>query len=623
MTPNGPPHLPSSRNLADVVDEANTLLGSNRLHRHDVRWLSGRLVHVLISPVDPSDAETGIAVTLAHADGTPSDLAGLTISVTDAHGETVWATLDDHGHTLVHLATDTYRLSVDAPAEVGHGPRALLEMSEAVVPMARSGAGGRRRLRRRVDDRRPTRSRAAALWALPAAVVVLFASALVVVGEAPAEAVRIRKLTPDCTAPAKERANHVEVVATWGDQEKDRFKEVLERFAAQTGIRVTLANANPDDKKKDGEPADRDLGRTLHSRIEGGCRPGVALLPQTGLLDELAGEGHLFPIKDVAGGLVDENYAPAWKELGSVGDTLYGVWFKASVKSLIWYNAAAFEKAGITQPPADWTSLKEVAAKLKAAGITPFAVAGATDDAWTLTDWFENVYLRTAGADLYDQLAQGKILWTHDTVVTALRTLAEVFGEPGWLHGGAEESLRTTFGGSVTKVFGNPKDPQAAMVFEGDFVATEVTKTRSRLDLDAKAFPFPSIASPAATMLSDGTSGAATGGDVAVLMRDDPEAKALLRYLATPEAAEPWIRAGGFVSPNKNARGYATPASETAAAGLAEAELIRFDLSDRLPVSFGGTPGEGMWLILQDFLRNPADAVATAEKLQVERVASG
>ncbi|MGW1552937.1 hypothetical protein, partial [Streptomyces sp. NPDC002346] len=32
---------------------------------------------------------------------------------------------------------------------------------------------------------------------------------------------------------------------------------------------------------------------------------------------------------------------------------------------------------------------------------------------WTLTDWFENVYLSQAGPEKYDQLAQHKIKWTR------------------------------------------------------------------------------------------------------------------------------------------------------------------------------------------------------------------
>ena len=37
-----------------------------------------------------------------------------------------------------------------------------------------------------------------------------------------------------------------------------------------------------------------------------------------------------------------------------------------------------------------------------------------------------------------------------------------------------------------------------------------------------------------------------------VMFKDNPAARALIEYLATPEAAEIWAAKGGFSSPNKN-----------------------------------------------------------------------
>ena len=42
--------------------------------------------------------------------------------------------------------------------------------------------------------------------------------------------------------------------------------------------------------------------------------------------------------------------------------------------------------------------------------MTPYSIGAA--DGWTLTDLFENIYLRTAGAEKYDQLTKHEILWT-------------------------------------------------------------------------------------------------------------------------------------------------------------------------------------------------------------------
>jgi hypothetical protein len=39
-------------------------------------------------------------------------------------------------------------------------------------------------------------------------------------------------------------------------------------------------------------------------------------------------------------------------------------------------------------------------------------------------------------------------------------------------------------------------------------------------------------------------------------------------------------------------------------------------MSDLAPASFGGTPGQGEWKILQDFMSNPNNVDGTASQLE-------
>ena len=96
-------------------------------------------------------------------------------------------------------------------------------------------------------------------------------------------------------------------------------------------------------------------------------------------------------IEDVAGDEVDANFGETAREVGSVDGTLYGVWFKAANKSMVWYNKAVFEDAGV-EPPATWEDLQTTAQTISDSGVAPYSVGA--DVGWTLTDWFENVYLR-------------------------------------------------------------------------------------------------------------------------------------------------------------------------------------------------------------------------------------
>ena len=120
----------------------------------------------------------------------------------------------------------------------------------------------------------------------------------------------------------------------------------------------------------------------------------MAFLPQPGLLRRYAAEHLLVPLDGVAGSAVASNYSPAWRRLGSAGGRLYGVWFKAADKSLIWYNEGVFEREGVARPAAS-TGSSPLAHRLARSGVPAFSVGG--QDGWTLADWFSNLYLRLAG----------------------------------------------------------------------------------------------------------------------------------------------------------------------------------------------------------------------------------
>jgi ABC-type glycerol-3-phosphate transport system substrate-binding protein len=323
------------------------------------------------------------------------------------------------------------------------------------------------------------------------------------------------------------RGGRIEVLAVWSGDEREQFQRVAAAFERKTGVTVGYSSTG------------NGVATELDTRFADGRVPDVAFLPQPGLLRRLAGEGRLVALDDATEDAVAQNYASVWRALGSVGGRLYGVWFKAANKSLVWYNVGAFELAGVV-PPEDLDRLVEVGRTLTTSGIPAFSVGGA--DGWTLTDWFENLYLRTAGPEKYDLLADHRIPWTDGSVKDTLRLLDRVL-DPSLLAGGTDDALRTPFDASVEKVFRTP--PVAAMVFEGDFVGGVVlARTKAQLGVNADVFPFPSVGASAP--------GVVGGGDAAVLLRSSAAGRAFVRYLASPEAAAIWAGQGGFVSPNRN-----------------------------------------------------------------------
>lgn len=400
--------------------------------------------------------------------------------------------------------------------------------------------------------------------------------------------------TPSVVLP-KLDGEKISVAAVWTGPEQANFVKVLKEFEKRTGATVTFV------------PAQDPIVNFLGTKIAGGQPPDVAMIPQVGAIKQAAEKKWAKPVGAEAKAQLAKNYSQVWQDLGAVDGTQYGVYFKAANKSLIWYNAKAFENAGASEPKT-WKDFLATAETVSASGVTPVSVGGA--DGWTLTDWFENIYLSQAGPEKYDQLAQHKIKWTDPSVKDALTSLGQLFGKPSLIAGGADGALQTEFPASVTQTFTGGDQPKGAMVFEGDFVGINIAQTKAKIGTDAKVFPFPAVGAESPVV---------TGGDAAVALKDSKGAQALLTWLASTDAARIWAEQGGFISPNKglDAASYPNEVQRTMAEALiAAGDAVRFDMSDQAPQSFGGTPGKGEWKTLQDFLKNPKDIAGTQAKLE-------
>jgi alpha-glucoside transport system substrate-binding protein len=385
------------------------------------------------------------------------------------------------------------------------------------------------------------------------------------------------------TTTEEQVSGTVSIMAVWTGPEQASFRAVLDGFE----------EANPDVTVNYTSAGDQ-LPTQLSTAVEGGNPPDIAVLPQPGLMRDFAGQDALQPL-DFAADDVETNLGESAVELGSVDGTLYGFLFKAANKSTVWYSTAAYEEAEL-EPPTTWEEFLEGAETLNQSGLPAYSIGGA--DGWTLTDLFENIYLRTAGPELYDQLSTHEIPWTHESVKEALTEMAKIVGDGDNIVGGTAGALQTDFPTSVSNVFA--QEPKGAQVLEGDFVPG-VVEHGLEPETDFNVFAFPEI----------GDSGAAVvgGGDTVVLFTDSPAAQALVRYLTTPEAAQIWAERGGFASLAKelDTSVYPDAITQTTAGALSEAEVFRFDLSDLQPAAFGGTVGQGLFKLFQDFVQNPDD----------------
>ena len=92
-----------------------------------------------------------------------------------------------------------------------------------------------------------------------------------------------------------------------------------------------------------------------------------------------------------------------------------------------------------------------------------------------------------------------------------------------------------------------------------------------------------------------------TSGDIVSAFNMDPETRALMEFLATPEAAEAWAKAGGMISPNNQVPldWYESNLLRQQAEMLLNASVSRFDGSDLMP----GAVGAGsFWTGMVDYV---------------------
>ncbi len=386
-------------------------------------------------------------------------------------------------------------------------------------------------------------------------------------------------------------AQQVTIAVVWSGTELQAFRDVVAVFEAETGIDVVI------------DEVGRDLPTVLPVRVAAGNPPDLAALPNPGQMKELAEQGALVPLDDIAN-LAD--HPKAFVDLGTVGDHIYGLFIAADFKSMVWYNVKAFEARGY-EAPTSWPALIALSDQIVADGGTPWAIgleSGAASG-WAGTDWIEDIMLRTAGPDLYDQWVNHEIPWTHPAVKKAWEYFGQIVNAPGYVYGGPVGALTIFFGDSPSVMFDAP--PGAYLHRQASFIQSFILGSNPDLVPveDYSFFVFP----PISPIFGNPLLGA---GDLIGVFNDTPEAMAFANYLASAEAQEIWCGTLGKIAINKTVDPsvYPDPITAQAASMVAAAETFRFDGSDLMPAAVGsGT----IWSGVLDYISGiPLDTVLEA-----------
>jgi ABC-type glycerol-3-phosphate transport system substrate-binding protein len=252
----------------------------------------------------------------------------------------------------------------------------------------------------------------------------------------------------------------VSFFGTFGGSELTAMRVSLDAFEDQTGISVTVET-------------NRNSTEVLRARIAGGSPPEWLSFRVGMVAESPAGRPGAAGKRRWQPGLVDmqlltDNYGQGYIDLGTVDGAVYGILAKANSKSTIWYKPASFAELGV-EPPTTWDELLAIQQAYIDAGKVPWSI-GASPDAWTLTDWFENIYVRIAGPEMYLKLfVTHEVPWTDPTVVQAMEAFRQIVDPADQkLAGGAEGVLSTGFIEAANIVF--RPDAGAEMYYEGGFM---------------------------------------------------------------------------------------------------------------------------------------------------------
>lgn len=373
------------------------------------------------------------------------------------------------------------------------------------------------------------------------------------------------------------------VTSLWGGAEEAAFQEVLAAFQESSGITV------------DYETNRTEYQSVLRTRIQGGNPFDVAIIPGVGFFRQLATEGSLIALSDLGIELADieGQFAPGLLDYGNVDGEQYAFMAKLNGKASVFYDPARFTEMGVA-PVETWDDLVTLTDEITAAGGTPWSVGAGADSSWTLTDWFEIMYLKEHGLEAYDALFSAEGDWTGETVTATIDRMTSLLTDEN-IDGGVDGALATPFVEAVAQVFGT--SPSSELYFGGSFVggiATGADVNPALAGQEGTAidwFPFPTIDGNGAGLVT-------FGGDQIAAMVADTDTAEFLEYMLSQEAGELWAAAGTVIVPNTNVPSdtYPNTIMQKDADQINSAEAIRFDGADLLP---GGDLGA----LLQSALR--------------------
>jgi len=349
----------------------------------------------------------------------------------------------------------------------------------------------------------------------------------------------------------------------------DGLQEAIDPKAEELGMTITLEKVE-------------NINQLIVTRVQAGDAPDIAMIPQPGVVADLASRDALTPLDFLDVDALTEDMTAGTIEAGTVDGTFYGLLASMNVKSLVFYPKKAWDAAGY-EAPTTLEELSELTEQIKADGTTPWCMGIGSDTAtgWPATDWFEDLIMRFGGVEGYNSWVSHETPFDSDLVREAAAYFEETLFTEGNVVGGRSAISSTAFG-----VAGNPlfDDPAGCMLLkQGSFITTFFPEdVQADLEAEVGVFAFPGV--------EEGDLPVLGGGDLAVLTKDSAGARAAMEILTDPTIGEIAASNGSnYISPFKtfDTSLYPNPIQADAAEVAYGSSAFLFDGSDQMPGAVG------------------------------------
>ncbi len=351
----------------------------------------------------------------------------------------------------------------------------------------------------------------------------------------------------------------VTIIGTWTDAEQESFLAMVKPWEDQTGNKVKYQGT-------------RSINDILAAGIPTGVLPDLAGLPGPGQMADYVAAGALQPLDDVLDvATYKDETSPALVDLGKVEGKTYGVFIKAALKGLIFYNPTLHDYS--SGAPATWDELisQGEANQGNADSLWCLGIESGDASGWPATDWIENILLRQAGPQVYNDWWAGKVKWTDPAIKAAFDLYMDVVDSS---YGGGTNAVATAFQTAGDPLLASP--PGCEFFEQASFMSGQGAFAAKTAGTDFNVFPFPAINPDYANAVEG-------AGDLFGMFHATDAAKSLMKYLVTADAQNIWVQRGGALSANKNASDYPDAFSAAQGAAVAAAEQFVFDASDLMP----------------------------------------